>query len=215
MAGVRRWYLSGADRVPVLDGLDLELVAGERLAVMGQSGSGKTTLLHLAGIMDTPDAGEIRITGRPVHHLAEPERTRYRAARIGVVFQDFNLMDSLSVRDNIELPLWLNGMEDRRRRVTDMATRLGVETLLGRYPWQLSGGEKQRVAIARALVHEPRLVLADEPTGALDETTADQVLGILRETAEAAGVALLLVTHSEQAAAICNRRTLLSGGRLH
>ncbi len=213
MRGVGRWYASGRQRVRVLENLDLALSAGQRLAVMGRSGSGKTTLLHLAGLMDTPDAGEIRVDGRAVHELAEPRRTRFRAATVGLVFQDFNLMESLTAADNIALPLWLN----RRRepgRVASLARELGVDDLLERYPWQLSGGERQRVAIARALVHRPRLVLADEPTGALDEASAATVLDLLSRAAEATGTALLLVTHSREAAAICTRTTQLQSGRL-
>jgi len=213
MRRVARSYLSGNRRVRVLEDLDLDLPAGQRLAIMGRSGSGKTTLLHLAGVMDTPDSGEIRIAGQAVQDLGEPFRTRLRAREIGLVFQDFNLMDSLSVADNIGLPLWLNGIRDSGR-VGRLAEQLAVGDLLARYPWQLSGGEKQRVAIARALVHRPRLVLADEPTGALDEETAADVLALLAQATDEAGVAVLVVTHSEQAAGICNRRLLLATGRL-
>lgn len=208
----RRFGTTGP--VQVLDDLTLELSAGERVAVMGSSGSGKTTLLHLAAGMDTPDAGEVRVGGHRLSGLAEPERTRFRARYIGLVFQDFNLIDSLTVRENIELPLWLNNRLDQRQRITDLAEELGIEALLERLPEKLSGGEKQRVAIARALVHRPALLLADEPTGSLDQTTAEGVLALFDRITREHGVTLLMVTHNDDAAALCDRVLQLRHGRL-
>ncbi|WP_338063106.1 ABC transporter ATP-binding protein [Wenzhouxiangella limi] len=208
----RRFGTSGP--VQVLDDLTLELSAGERVAVMGSSGSGKTTLLHLAAGMDTPDAGEVRVGGHRLSRLAEPERTRFRARYIGLVFQDFNLIDSLTVRENIELPLWLNNRLDQRQRITELAEELGIADLLERLPEKLSGGEKQRVAIARALVHRPALLLADEPTGSLDQTTAEGVLALFDRVTREHGVTLLMVTHNDDAAALCDRVLQLRHGRL-
>jgi putative ABC transport system ATP-binding protein len=208
----RRFGTTGP--VQVLDDLSLELSAGERVAVMGSSGSGKTTLLHLAAGMDTPDTGEVRVGGHLLSTLAEPERTRFRARYIGLVFQDFNLIDSLSVRENIELPLWLNQALDERRRIAELADELGIAALLDRLPEKLSGGEKQRVAIARALVHRPALILADEPTGSLDQTTAEGVLALFDRITRQYGVTLLMVTHNDEAAALCDRVLHLRHGRL-
>ncbi len=208
----RRFGTTGP--VQVLDQLTLSLEAGERVAVMGSSGSGKTTLLHLAAGMDTPDAGEVCIAGRNLSALPEPERTRFRARFIGLVFQDFNLIDSLTVRENIELPLWLNHALEHVDRITELAVELGIEPLLERLPEKLSGGEKQRVAIARALVHRPALLLADEPTGSLDQTTAEGVLALFDRITRQHNVTLLMVTHNDEAAALCDRVLHLRHGRL-
>ncbi len=203
-----------AHDVQVLADLNLDLAAGERVAVMGASGSGKTTLLHLAAGMDTPDAGEVLIGGRSLSGLVEPERTRFRARYIGLIFQDFNLIDSLTVRENIELPLWLNGLTAESARIESLAEELGITALLQRLPEKLSGGEKQRVAIARALVHRPALLLADEPTGSLDQTTAEGVLRLFDRVTRQHNVTLLMVTHNDEAAALCDRILHLRHGRL-
>ncbi|MGY6554867.1 MAG: ABC transporter ATP-binding protein [Wenzhouxiangella sp.] len=210
---LRRTYGSAHD-VQVLEDLNLDLALGERVAVMGASGSGKTTLLHLAAGMDTPDAGEVLIDGKALSNLAEPERSRFRARYIGLVFQDFNLIDSLTVRENIELPLWLNGLSDETARIRELTDELGISALLERLPEKLSGGEKQRVAIARALVHRPALLLADEPTGSLDQNTADSVLKLFDRVTRQQNVTLLMVTHNDEAAALCDRTLHLRHGRL-
>lgn len=214
ITGLGKAWRSGAERISVLEGLSLRLAPGERVAVMGASGSGKTTLLNLVAGIDTPDRGSIRLFGRPMETLREPELTRFRAAGIGLVFQDFNLMETLTVAENIELPLWLNGRDNRAARVREIAGDLGVEQLLDRFPPTLSGGERQRAAIARALVHRPGLILADEPTGNLDQATAESVLNVLRDAADAHDVALLMATHSDRAAAICHRICRLHHGAL-
>jgi putative ABC transport system ATP-binding protein len=208
----RRFGTTGP--VQVLEDVNLELQPAERVAVMGSSGSGKTTLLHLAAGMDTPDAGSVEVGGRQFSALQEPERTRFRARYIGLVFQDFNLIDSLTVRENIELPLWLNNRLDQRDRIVQLAEELGISKLLDRLPEKLSGGEKQRVAIARALVHEPALLLADEPTGSLDQTTAEGVLRLFDRVTKQHGVTLLMVTHNDEAAALCDRVLYLRHGKL-
>jgi ABC-type lipoprotein export system ATPase subunit len=214
LAGLSRRFTSGGVTVPVLDQLDLQVAPGERLAIMGASGSGKSTLLHLAAGMDRPDAGSVQVAGRDLADTPEPERTRFRAAAIGLVFQDFNLIDSLTVAENIELPLWLNRRRTNRAAITDLAEELGIADLLDRLPGEMSGGEQQRAAIARALVHEPQLLLADEPTGALDQATAGSVLELFDRVTRQRACALVLVTHNPDAAGICDRTLQLRQGRL-
>ena len=215
LSGVTRRFGAGDRVVPVLDRLDLEVRRGERVAVMGASGSGKSTLLNLAAGMDRPDEGSVAVLGESLAAIPEPGLTRFRARNIGLVFQDFNLIDSLDVRENIALPLWLNGLDRDSGAAEALAETLGVASLLERMPGQLSGGEKQRVAIARALVHGPELLLADEPTGSLDEAAAGRVLALFDRVTAERGCALVLVTHNPEAAAVCNRRYQLRAGRLH
>lgn len=218
LRGVTRRFSAGERVVTVLENLDLEIATGERVAVMGASGSGKSTLLNLAAGMDRPDEGMVRVLGETLADLAEPGLTRFRARNIGLVFQDFNLIDSLNVRENITLPLWLNGLKELDKdggAIGALTEALGITGLLERMPDQLSGGEKQRVAIARALVHGPELLLADEPTGSLDEATAGRVLALFDRVTAVQGCALVLVTHNPAAAAVCDRQLALRGGRLH
>ena len=212
--GVTRTYHDGSQDICVLDSVDLDISAGEKLAITGESGSGKSTFLHLAAGMDLPDAGTIELLGEHVNRLDEPERTRFRARHIGLVFQDYNLIESLSAGENIELVGWLTGKPARIDDIRRLAGELGIAELLDRRPDQLSGGQQQRVAIARALIHEPSLVLADEPTGSLDQASAEQVMQVLSESVDARGCALVLVTHSETAAARCDRRVRLRAGKL-
>lgn len=214
MRGVRRTFHDGNADVRVLDDVDLDVAAGERLAITGESGSGKSTLLHLAAGMDLPGAGVIELLEQQVNQLAEPARTRYRARHIGLVFQDYNLIESLTAAENIELVGWLTGTGTSAAAIERLARELGIAELLGRRPDQLSGGQQQRVAIARALIHEPSLVLADEPTGSLDQASAEQVMQVLAESVMSRDCALVLVTHSETAAARCDRRVRLVAGKL-
>ena len=211
---VCRRYTSGGKSVDILSDLDLRLCRGERLAIMGSSGAGKSTLLHLAAGMDSPDSGRVLLAGQDLAAMGEPELSLHRARHVGLVFQDFNLIDSLTAGENIELALWLNRLDDDRDRVTSLATQLGIDALLDRLPEHLSGGERQRVAIARALVHRPSLVLADEPTGSLDERTADDVLTLFDQACRDTGCALVMVTHDRRAANICERIAHLRHGRL-
>jgi len=211
---VRREFRTGGETIGVLNNLSLSLERGQRVAVMGASGSGKTTLLHLAAGMDRPDAGRIELGGRNLAEVAEPALTRLRARHVGLVFQDFNLLDSLTVRENIELPLWLNRRPADNDRVHELSETLGIAGLMSRLPESLSGGERQRVAIARALVHEPALLLADEPTGSLDQATADGVLRLFDQVTRLTGCTLLMVTHNQQAADLCDRVFHLYRGQL-
>ena len=200
----------------VLDGIALELAPGERLALTGPSGSGKTTLLNCLGGVDRPDEGRIRLAGHELVGLPGDGLSRVRRSAVGTVFQFFHLLPTLTARENIELPLQLLGCPARERvdRAGALLGRVGLGHRAGAYPAQLSGGEQQRVALARALVHRPAVVLADEPTGNLDSAAGEAVLALLRELTDEWGAGLLLVTHSEEAAAICHRRLNLRDGRI-
>jgi putative ABC transport system ATP-binding protein len=199
--------------VTVLNGVSLTLDRGQTLALTGESGSGKSTLMHLAAGLDTPDTGSIRIDGAEVSTLDDTGRAALRRNTIGLVFQQFNLVPSLTVAQNIAFQARLAGRHDPARDA-DLARRLGLADLGARYPEQLSGGQQQRVAIARALAHRPALILADEPTGNLDEATGDAVLDLLLSLVAETGAALLMVTHSDRLAARLDRRLHLSRGQL-
>lgn len=196
----------------VLAGVSLTLHAGERVALLGDSGVGKSTLLNLIAGLETADAGQIRVCGQALHELDEAQAARLRAREIGFVFQAFHLLPHLSLWQNVALPLLLAGCSATQARAAALA-RLGQVGLADRAqdrPGMLSGGEQQRVALARALVHRPRLILADEPTGNLDPSTGAGVLKLFEAAVREQGAALLMVTHSEQAAAIAERRLRLS-----
>jgi putative ABC transport system ATP-binding protein len=196
----------------VLAGVSMRIEAGERVALLGESGVGKSTVLNLAAGLERPDAGEVHVCGQAVHTLADTDAARLRRRDIGFVFQAFHLLAHLSLWQNVAVPLLLNGVElpAARARARALLGELGLGDRWQALPRELSGGEQQRVALARALVHRPRLVLADEPTGNLDPRTAGATLSLLRQQVDASGAALLLVTHSEQAAAIAHRRLLLT-----
>ncbi|MCG7599953.1 ABC transporter ATP-binding protein [Halomonas sp. McH1-25] len=213
LTNLTKTYPTPQGPLHVLDGVDLRLAAGESLALMGESGSGKSTLLHLAAGLDTPDRGDVVFEGQSVSALSEPRRAALRRQRLGLVFQQFHLVPSLSVADNLTLQARLAGRADTRW-TQHLLARLGLAGLNDRYPEQLSGGQQQRLAIGRALAAKPRLLLADEPTGNLDEAAADQVLELLRELIEESGCALLMVTHSARVAAPLDRCVHLQRGRL-
>ncbi len=201
---------------PVLSGVSLTLRAGERLALTGPSGSGKTTLLNCLGGIDRPDAGRVRLLGRELTGLDGDTLADVRRRHIGTVFQFFHLLPTLTAAENVEFPLQLLGQPpvERRQRVAELLERVGVAHRAAALPGELSGGEMQRVAIARALVHRPELLLADEPTGNLDSTSGSRVLDLLRTLSDETRTALVLVTHSEEAADICHRRLHLRDGRV-
>lgn len=211
-----RHYRQGERRVAVLSGLDLDIAEGECLALLGRSGCGKSTLLNLLGGVDLADEGDILLRGRSLNALGEPARSLFRRRHIGYVYQFFNLIPTLTVAENIALPAELNALpvSTVAKRVGELLARIGLEGRERAYPDQLSGGEQQRVAIARALIHEPDLVLADEPTGNLDAETGWQVLGLLRELFAPRGRTLLLVTHSLDVAESADRVLILENGRL-
>ncbi|MET0287540.1 MAG: ABC transporter ATP-binding protein [Polyangiales bacterium] len=196
--------------------VSLELASAETLAIVGPSGSGKSTLLNLLGGLDRPEQGQIEIDGVDVSTLDEDGRTRLRRAKIGLVFQFFNLLPLLSARENVALPLQLAGMAAREseRRADELLERVGLLRRAHHHPDQLSGGEMQRVAVARALAPRPRLMLADEPTGNLDTKTGATVLELLRSAAAADGCALLLITHDPRAAEACGRVITFADGTI-
>jgi len=200
----------------VLDGLELQLQAGEFIAIMGESGAGKSTLLNIIAGLDRPDSGHVLLDGADLGALDDDASTRLRRARIGFIFQAFHILPYLTVLQNVVLPLELLGLtrSQREPRALQWLERCGIGALAQRYPRELSGGELQRIAIARALVHEPALVLADEPTGNLDAATAAQILALLREQVHASGASAILITHSLAAAHSADRIWRLQAGRL-
>ncbi len=210
---VTRNYPSAQGPVPVLRGITLALAPGESLALTGESGSGKSTLLHLVAGLDAPDSGTIRIGATPVTGASDAARAALRRNAIGLVFQQFNLIPSLDVAANLAFQARLAGRLDPAWQAA-LTERLGLGALLRRYPEQLSGGQQQRVAIGRALAARPALILADEPTGNLDEATADAVMDLLLDLVAAAGASLLMATHSARLAARLGRRAHLRAGQL-
>jgi len=204
-------YRSAGEQISVLRGVSLDVAAGERVALSGESGSGKSTLLHLIAGLDAADAGDIRLNGETVTGRSDAERATLRRDRLGLVFQQFNLIPSLSVADNLAFQSRLAARLDPAWQA-ELVERLGLGALLKRYPEQLSGGQQQRVAIGRALAIKPLLLLADEPTGNLDEATADDVLALTNDLVQRTGCGFLMVTHSARLAAMLDRRVTLHAG---
>ena len=201
----------------ILKGVDLEVSAGDHVSIVGRSGSGKSTLLNLLGLLDTPTSGEIYFDDEPVRHLRSGERDRRRGRDIGFIFQQFNLLGGRTALENVMTPLlYARGSQfwKRRQIATQMLERMGLGERLASMPEKLSGGEQQRVAIARALVRGPRLILADEPTGALDIETGASVMALLDEVAENSGAALITITHDANVAALARRHYRLDRGVL-
>jgi ABC-type lipoprotein export system ATPase subunit len=214
MRRVSKTYPGDGQPLEVLHDVSLSVHAGSVTALLGRSGCGKTTLLNLAGAMDFPTAGEILIDGRATTSLGDAELTLLRRRRIGFVFQFFQLLPTLTVLENVELPLLLAGTRGSRDAALDRLRWVGLEEKAASLPYQLSGGQMQRVAVARALVHSPDLLIADEPTGNLDTAAGDQVLALLRQSAERFGAAVLMATHSAEAASIAQVRVRLRDGRV-
>jgi len=214
--GLSRCYPMGRSTVEALRRVDLEVAAGEVVAVAGPSGSGKSTLLHLLGTLDEPDAGSLALAGTPVAAMGERERTLLRRTRLGFVFQAFNLLPVLSAQENVELPLWLAGVPARERgeRARAVLGEVGLGRRLAHRPDQLSGGERQRVALARAIVHRPLAVLADEPTGNLDSETAAGMMELLLALNRTHGTAFVVATHDPALVARTPRRVALRDGRV-
>lgn len=207
----------GASKQRLLFGnLELDVGSGEFIAIMGESGNGKSTLLNLIAGLDTPDHGSIEIDAISITDLGADQRARFRRDNIGFVFQAFHLLPYLSVEDNVALPLILQGIttHERKKRVIEILATVGLADRASAWPRELSGGEAQRVALARALVHGPKLILADEPTGNLDQAHARQALELLRASADAHRVTCVLVTHSVSAARIADRVYMLADGSL-
>lgn len=205
----------GGTQVQAIDDVTFSVEEGEYVAIMGESGSGKTTLLNMLASLDRPTSGEICLDGRPFSGIKQKELSAFRRDKLGFIFQDFNLLDTFSLKDNIFLPLVLQGMEPEKmeQRLTPLAKKLGISELLDKYPYEVSGGQKQRAAAARALITKPRLILADEPTGALDSKAAESLLRLLAEV-NAEGQTILMVTHSIQAAKCASRVLFIKDGNL-
>ena len=216
VSNLTKTYTTGDARVTALAGVTFALDAGDFVALMGPSGCGKSTLLHLCGAMDRPSGGQIEFEGRPLASLSDDELTRVRRDRVGFVFQFFNLLPTLTIADNIALPCLLAGMNggDADARAARLAERVGIGHRLRHYPQQVSGGEMQRAAIARALVHEPALVIADEPTGNLDSENGARVLALLAELSREADITILMATHSAEVAAAAGKIVRMRDGKL-
>ncbi|MGE6793723.1 ABC transporter ATP-binding protein [Pseudomonas guineae] len=211
---LKKTYSGPQGQLTVLDGVSLRLEAGHSLALMGESGSGKSTLLHLVAGLDQADSGDIQVGGQALAGLDEAARATFRRSQVAVIFQQFNLIPSLRVVDNLAFQARLAGRLDEAW-LSQLAQQLGLSELLQRYPEQLSGGQQQRVAVGRALAVRPPLILADEPTGNLDENTADEVMTLLLELVQQAGASLLMVTHSARLAARLDRQMVLKAGCVH
>ena len=210
---INKYYRTGSHALHVLRDVDLSVDAGELVAIMGASGSGKSTLLNILGILDGYDSGSYALDGVPIVELSERKAAQYRNRFIGFVFQSFNLMPFKTAVENVALPLYYQGEARRKRNrlAMDYLDRVGLRDWAGHLPSQLSGGQKQRVAIARALIAKPRMILADEPTGALDSETSAQIMELLKEVNEA-GITVIVVTHEHDVATRCHRIIRLRDG---
>lgn len=212
---VKKTYSSrlGGNEVEALSDVNFTVDQGEYVAIMGESGSGKTTLLNILAALDKPTSGEVVLDGRNIEQIPENELSHFRRNNLGFVFQDFNLLDNFSLKDNIFLPMVLSGSKhnEMEQRVKPIAQDLGIQSLLDKYPYEVSGGQKQRTAVARALINQPKLVLADEPTGALDSKTSEDLLNTFNEI-NTNGQTILMVTHSVNAASKANRILFIKDG---
>ncbi len=216
--GLQKIYTTrlGGNQVQALRNVTFCVEEGEYVAIMGESGSGKTTLLNILAALDKPTAGTVILDGQDLARVKESERAAFRRDNLGFVFQDFNLLDTFTLEDNIYLPLVLAGKHhtEMRRRLTPIATQLGITDLLKKYPYEVSGGQKQRVAVARALITNPKLVLADEPTGALDSKATDELLDLFGRI-NANRQTILMVTHSVKAASHAGRVLFIKDGEVY
>ena len=205
----------GGHQVEALKNVNFSVDAGEYVAVMGESGSGKTTLLNILAALDRPTSGSVLLEGRELGNIRESEIAAWRRDNLGFVFQEFNLLDTFTLEDNIYLPLVLAGKRfgEMFRRLQPIARDLGIDGLLKKYPYEISGGQKQRAAVARALITDPKLLLADEPTGALDSRSTDELLGLFAQV-NAAGQTILMVTHSVKAASHASRVLFIRDGEV-
>ncbi len=215
--GLQKTYVSrfGGNRVEALKNVNFTVEEGEYVAIMGESGSGKTTLLNLLAALDRPTGGSVLLDGKDLSTLREQDIAAFRRDHLGFVFQEFNLLDTFSIEDNIYLPLVLAGKShvEMRRRIAPLAQQLGIDYLLKKYPYEVSGGQKQRAAVARALITEPRILLADEPTGALDSRSTDELLRLFH-LINTYGQSILMVTHSVKAASHAGRVLFIKDGEV-
>ncbi len=214
LQSVSKEYQSEGQRVRALGEVTLDVAEGEFVALVGRSGCGKSTLLHLAGAMDFPTSGTVLIEGQPTANMNEAQHTQLRREKVGFVFQSFQLLHTLTVQENVELPLLLAGTPGARETALERLRWVELGGLEARYPHQLSGGQMQRVAIARALSHSPRIVLADEPTGNLDTATGGAILGLLQRLTREQKTATIMATHSLEAAGVCDTLVRMCDGRI-
>ncbi|WP_055715176.1 ABC transporter ATP-binding protein [Streptomyces torulosus] len=216
LTGVTKRYTRGKDTVHALDGVDLTIADGDRLVIQGPTGGGKSTLLQMLGGLDKPSAGSVELDGTDLAGLSEARLTRVRSESIGFVFQSFNLIPTLSAQENVETALVPLGVKagERRRRAAEALESLGLGERLGHLPAELSGGQQQRVAIARALVKRPKVLLADEPTGNLDESTRDEIMGVLEGLWKEHGLTFVMVTHDSTLARKASRVATIRKGRI-
>jgi lipoprotein-releasing system ATP-binding protein len=213
---IRRQYMQGEAPLTILDGAKLALWAGQSVALVAPSGSGKSTLLHIAGLLETPDAGEVYVSGTPTSQLPDIERTQLRRTEIGFVYQSHRLLPEFSALENVMLPQMIRGLKrsESIKRATEILSYLGLAERITHRPAELSGGEQQRVAIARAVANAPRVLLADEPTGNLDPGTAEHVFQALMQLVKATQVSMLIATHNMELAGRMDRRVSLDNGRV-
>lgn len=205
----------GGNQVQALSNVSFSVEQGEYVAIMGESGSGKTTLLNILAALDQPTSGQVLLDGRALSGISEKELAAFRRKNLGFVFQEFNLLDTFSIRDNILLPLVLSNtsVSEMEKRLQPVVQQLGIADLLNKYPYEISGGQKQRAAVARAIITEPRLILADEPTGALDSRSTDDLLQVFQNI-NSMGQTILMVTHSTKAASHANRVLFIKDGEV-
>ncbi len=215
--GLKKVYTTrfGGNKTEALKQVSFSVEEGEYVAIMGESGSGKTTLLNILAALDRPTGGSVCLDGQDLSKIRDSALSAFRRDNLGFVFQDFNLLDTFTLEDNIYLPLVLSGMSYHKMhdRLVPLAKRLGIESLLKKYPYEVSGGQKQRAAAARALITNPRLILADEPTGALDSRAADELLGLFRDM-NRLGQTIIMVTHSVRAASFADRILFIRDGEV-
>lgn len=209
-----KYYGEGVNQVKAVQNTQIEIKRGEFVAIIGKSGSGKSTLLHLLGGLDYPTSGKVFIKGEDIFDMSEDELAVFRRQKIGFVFQAFNLVSSINVYENVVLPLGLDGKEPDEKYVGDILKTLGIEEKVDNLPSTLSGGQQQRVAIARALASKPDIVLADEPTGNLDTKTGEEVISMLKLSAEKYGQTLVIITHNEEIAQLADRILVIEDGKV-
>lgn len=212
--GVSRVYGSGENRVTALDGIDLSVEAGEFVAIVGASGSGKSTLLHILGSVDKPSSGKVLIDGMDIAFLNQKQAAIFRRRKVGIIYQFYNLIPTLTVEKNIQMPLLLDKKKINREYFDQIVTALGIADKLQALPSQLSGGQQQRAAIARALIYRPAILLADEPTGNLDQKNSKEIMDMLRLSNRNLKQTILLITHDEKAALMADRILTIEDGRI-
>ena len=212
--GLKKYYGKGATEVHALDGVDLEIERGTFVAIVGTSGSGKSTLLNMLGGLDRPTSGQVMIKGEELSRLNDEQLTLFRRKRIGFIFQNYNLIPTLNVWENIIFPITLDGQKPDKKFIMDIAKMLGLESKLDSLPNNLSGGQQQRVAIARALASKPAIVLADEPTGNLDSKTSDNVVGLLKTASREFQQTVVMITHNPEIAQMADYIVRIEDGRI-